>query len=194
MKHEPRAAEHPIEELKPLHEQPADLKGSQRLPGPATLAPRDSEELYRKIFDHSNDAIFIIDPARDEILDVNPRACGMLGYSRQELLSVPVSAIHPREMPELRAFARSVSGHGQGWTNELTCSTRGGQVLPAKISASAIDIAGKSYIIALVRDITERRRAEETLRGAGGAGGTKPSGPRNPRFPGPGAYGSHLAA
>ena len=61
-------------------------------------APGSAEELYRKIFDHSNDAILVIDPGADAIVDANPRACVMLGYPREELLSIPISAVHPNEM------------------------------------------------------------------------------------------------
>ncbi|MGH2365456.1 MAG: PAS domain S-box protein [Chloroflexota bacterium] len=44
-----------------------------------------SEEWFRKIFTYAHDAIFIVDPVRDQILDVNPSACSLLGYSRDEL-------------------------------------------------------------------------------------------------------------
>ena len=54
-------------------------------------ALRRSEERFRKIFDHSNDAIFVIDPAQDQILDANSTACDMLGYTRDELLSLAIS-------------------------------------------------------------------------------------------------------
>ena len=106
-------------------------------------ALRESEERFHKIFDHSNDAILIIDPARDEILDVNSMACRMLGYSREELLSLPISAVHPGEMPRLQEFAQSVFEHGQGWTDELTCFTKSEEALPSEISASVIDISGR---------------------------------------------------
>ena len=107
-------------------------------------ASKDSEERSHKIFTYSNDAIFVIDPARDRILDVNPRACKMLGYSREELLSTPITAIHPNEMPELLAFAQSVFDRGHGWTSELSCMTKSGEALPAEISASVVKIGDKS--------------------------------------------------
>ena len=59
---------------------------------------QESEERFRKIFEYSNDAIFIIDPKTDEILDVNAQACTKLGYEREELLSLRVSDIHPDRM------------------------------------------------------------------------------------------------
>lgn len=131
-----------------------------------TLPSDESEQRFRKIFDHSNDAILIVDVIQDEILDANSRASEMLGYDRRELLSTPVSAIHPNEMPRLLDFAKSVSSNGQGWTDELTCLTKSGQFLPAEISASFIEIHGRSCMIALVRDISQRRQAEERLQRA----------------------------
>ena len=67
----------------------------------AEEALRESEQRFRRIFNHANDAIFVVDQERDRIEDVNPRACQMLGYTREELLATPVSAIHPDEMPAL---------------------------------------------------------------------------------------------
>ena len=124
---------------------------------------RKSEKRFREIFDHSNDAILVIDAVQNEILDVNSKACTMLGYSREELLSTPISAIHPDEMPKLLAFAKSVSRNGQGWTDELRCLTKTGQFLPAEISASAIDVSGRLCTLALIRNISKRKQAEEKL-------------------------------
>jgi PAS domain S-box-containing protein len=122
------------------------------------------EEKFRKIFEYSNDAIFIIDPDEDRILDVNSSACEMLGYSNKELLHLPVSAIHPHELPALMKFVKSVYKKENGWTNELSCLTKIGKLLPSEISASVIDIDGKSCIIALIRDISQRKEAELKLK------------------------------
>ena len=65
--------------------------------GPEAL--RESEERYRKVFLHSNDAILVIDPDRDAIMDANPKACELLAFTRDELLKLSISAIHPTEMP-----------------------------------------------------------------------------------------------
>jgi len=150
-----------IENVEPFHgvgmiQDVTELKRAER-------ALRESEERFRKIFEHSNDAVFLIDPEQDEIVDCNSKACRLLEYSRQELLALPVSAVYPEEMPVLQAFSRSVLDQGSGWTDELTCRTKSGQRLPAEISASVMEIGGKRCLIALVRDITDRKRAQETL-------------------------------
>ena len=125
---------------------------------------RESEELYTKIFDYSNEAILVFHPELDRIVDVNPKACEMLGYSRQELLSIPISVIHPDDKVRLEAFANSVFEHGQGWTNELTCVTKNGIRLPTEISASPINLSGRNCLVALVRDISEQLRSEQAQR------------------------------
>lgn len=131
----------------------------------AEKALRTSEERLRKIFEHSNDAIFVIDPKRDRVLEANPKAAEMLGYSRDELInSVQVSSIHPEEMEQVRAFGDKVLKQGYGWTNELTCLTKSGYNIPSEISASVILFEGQNCIISLVRDVTERKLAEDKLR------------------------------
>ena len=97
-------------------------------PGSPHSAANNTVELYQAVFDHSNDAIFVIDPEEDCIVDANPRACAMLGYTREELLCLPISAIHPSEMAVLQAFAQSVFDNGRGWTNELSCQTKLGEL------------------------------------------------------------------
>ncbi len=163
MSHEAELNGHSVSELAVLRARVAALEQAQAERKRVESAARESEERYRKIFEHSNDAIFVIDPEADRILDVNSKTCGMLGYSREELLSMPVSAVHPGEMPQLLAFARSVFERGSGWTNELTCLTKPGLALPAEISASVIDMGGRTCLIALVRDISDRKRLEAAL-------------------------------
>ena len=136
----------------------------QRINELVEKAIRESEERFSKIFNSSNDAIFLIDTQADKIIDTNPRACEMLGYSHDELLSMGMSAIHPQEMPILKAFSQVVSEQGYGWTNELTCLTKSGNYLPAEISASLVEFEDQTLMVAMVRDTTERKKAEMLIR------------------------------
>ena len=120
-----------------------------------------SEQRFIKIFNHSNDAIFLIEPMQDAIVDANPKACSMLGYTRDELLSIGISAIHPYEIAKMQAFAQSVIELKHGWTNNLSCLTKSGKLLSAEISASLMSINGRDCILALVRD-TSKRKEDET--------------------------------
>ncbi len=130
----------------------------------AEAALRASEERHRKFFEHSNDALIVMDPTDHAIRDVNPRACELLGYAREELLGLPVAAIHPDKIAAFDAFARSVLSEGSGWTDELTYLTKAKTTLAVEISASAVEIEGEPRMVAWVRDISERKRAEADLR------------------------------
>ena len=125
---------------------------------------RESEARFRNIFEFSNDAILLIDPDLNEILDGNARACSLLHYTHSELLNVPPSVIFPDELARLQSFALSVAEQGHGWIDELTCQTRTGGRLDVEMSASEVELEkDRSCIIAAVRDITARKRAEKQL-------------------------------
>src|SRR5258708_271364 len=74
----------------------------------------ESEQLFHNIFRYCNDAIFIVDPARDTIFDVTPKACTLLGYSREVLLRIPMSAVHPHARPLLLGVAHRAEQAGCG--------------------------------------------------------------------------------
>ena len=126
-------------------------------------ALRESEDRFRNVFEHSNEAIFLIDPQEDEVVDANSKACRMLGYEREQLLALPLSTIHSGDAERMLQFLRSVLAQGVGWTDDAACMTRTGQALPAEISASSVEIGGRTCIVSLVRDLTERERARQVL-------------------------------
>ena len=128
MRNEIKTKEKLIQELETLRAKLAAFEKTEAEHKRTEDELRKSEERFRKIVDYSNDAILIIDPERDKIIDVNPRACNLFEYSREELLSMPITAIHPNEMPELMAFSKSVLEQGEGWTNELSCLTKSGTI------------------------------------------------------------------
>jgi len=151
-----------------LQQQIAELE--VRPPAGATAdsqpANTGSDLLFRKIFEHSNDAIFLIDPDLNETLDVNTRACDLLEYRREELLTLPISVIFPNDMARLQAFALSVLEQGHGWIGEVVCQSRSGRQLEIEISASELSLSADhpSCIIALLRDITERKITEARIK------------------------------
>ncbi len=121
-------------------------------------------DLLRQIFEYSYDAIFVIDPVADAILDANPRACALLGYTRDELLALPVSAVHPDDLALLQRFAENTHENGDGRTHELSCVTRSGQAVPVEVSCSRIEMDGRACLVCLARDVSERKRYDEALR------------------------------
>jgi diguanylate cyclase (GGDEF)-like protein/PAS domain S-box-containing protein len=125
---------------------------------------RESEVLYRSLFDQSGDAIFILQgegPDVGKILSANDAACDMLGYSKEELLSLYITDV---DTPEHAAKApkriKSIL-EGETLCIETTHKKKDGSTFPVEVSASRMNIANKKLILATYRNISKRRQAED---------------------------------
>jgi PAS domain S-box-containing protein len=95
---------------------------------------------------------------------VNAEAARSLGYSREELLRLGVPDIDPDFPPERFAeHMRQVAATGSA-AIETRHITKDGRIFPVEIHANFFEYEGKPYLMALSRDISERKRAEEELR------------------------------
>lgn len=125
-----------------------------------TEALRLSEEKYRTLVEASIDAIFL-ETIDGEILDCNDAACEMLGYKRQELIGMSVDDLVPEEVAgRLPDVMEKELLDGQVFM-EATNRKRTGEVFPVEISARLIEVEGRQLVVVYVRDITERKKAEE---------------------------------
>lgn len=125
---------------------------------------RRDEELrrFRAAMDVSADMIYLVDPTAMRIIDVNDTACRKMGRTREELLSMgPHELINlPRE--ELgRIYSRLIAGeleesHGEAWHTR-----KDGHRFPVELFRRVVRSRGGPVIVAVVRDISERRAAEE---------------------------------
>ncbi len=120
--------------------------------------------LYRAIFDRVGDAVFVVDPLDEEYIDVNERACALLGYSHSALMETGPLGVHSHEVPLWREFVNAALLDGSVRTTNLSCRTANGDLLPAEVAATAIEIEGKECVILAVRDITVRREMQQALR------------------------------
>jgi PAS domain S-box-containing protein len=136
--------------------------------------PASVEERYQKVFEYNNDAVMIVDFETESFVDVNPRACELLGYSREELLSMDPEDIHPDDIDRVREeFISQVKSEGTGFTDDLTCLTKDGEKVPTEVSGAALEsTAGAAdaeprRMIAMLRDISgrvqTRRRLEQKV-------------------------------
>jgi PAS domain S-box-containing protein len=129
----------------------------------AATALRESEERFRIVFEAANDAIYIAN-ADDQILEVNSRLCEMMGYSREELLKMHVADL---QAPEYRQTGRILQNEMERYSSTMFEGLylhRDGKRIPVEISVARIERPQGDLFISIVRDITERRNAEEALR------------------------------
>lgn len=117
----------------------------------------EAQRLFHKLFEESSDAVYLMDPVDDRIVEANRAGCALLGYTRGELLVSTVSDIHPAEMPELREFLERALRDGSASTVKLTCRTKSGHFLPTEISIHVVESGGRRYILGLVQDRSEHR-------------------------------------
>ncbi|HET7776367.1 MAG TPA: PAS domain S-box protein [Azospira sp.] len=112
---------------------------------------------------HANDCIVLAD-LEGRILEVNDRLLTTYGYTRDELLAMNVADLHPPQMrEELRQQRRALLKQGAVFF-ESRHGRRDGSVFPVEVSCRLIDMDGRRYIQAIVRDISERKRQEEEQR------------------------------
>ncbi|MBV8317520.1 MAG: PAS domain S-box protein [Planctomycetaceae bacterium] len=122
-----------------------------------------SERRARALFEGIEDALFVHAPD-GRILDVNPAASRLLGYTKEELLRMTTNDIDDPEFAagyEDRLQSQLTQGH-------LSCEGRhrskDGRVIPVDINSSTIIFDGQRAVLAVIRDITERKALEETRR------------------------------
>nr|MBP7055305.1 PAS domain S-box protein [Candidatus Omnitrophota bacterium] len=121
-----------------------------------------SENNYRSIFELANDAIIIRDINTYTITDVNNKACEMFCYKKDEMVGLPLgflSIFSEKQTEErLRGYYDSVS-RGDNQIFEWLSKDKFGREFWSDISVKRAIIAGRSSIICIIRDITERKKA-----------------------------------
>ncbi len=126
-------------------------------------ARMESDEKYSYLFHESNDAIILHD-LKGKIVDFNQRVSDLFGFSKKEVMKLKIPELHPPyEMEKSKKAFKKISKHGHV-NFEIDFKKKNGEVFPAEVSSSLFEIGGKKVIQGIVRDITERKKAEEALR------------------------------
>lgn len=121
--------------------------------------------LFRTLIEHSNDAIEVVDPSTGRFLDVNEKGCAALGYRREEFLRLKVQDIDPLINPAL--YSRNLEELSESGVMllESTHRRKDGTSFPVEINMKYVHL-DRDYLVSVVRDITERKRAEAKLQEA----------------------------
>ena len=125
---------------------------------------KESERNYRSIFEAVKDGLATIDPETDRIVDVNPRWCEISGYPKEEIKGHTVQEMFPPQMQVNYAFAhqtlqRIFQEGAIGF--EWQMKTKAGKTIWLDVGMSRTSIGGKDMVLAIARDITDRKLAEK---------------------------------
>ncbi|HKQ35453.1 MAG TPA: PAS domain S-box protein [Nitrospiraceae bacterium] len=152
-------------EVRPWHDGSGQIGGIMMLTEVITERKQSEAavKLFRALLDQADDSIEVIDPVTGRFLDCNEKSFSSLGYTRQELLSLTVPDIDPIVTAPI--FAQNVTRIRESGT--VTVETlhrrKDGSTFPVEVQIRLVRF-DREYLLAIVRDITERKRVEEALR------------------------------
>ena len=127
-----------------------------------------SEEKFSKLFNHANDAIFLLKRVEAKFpwhfVEVNNKACQMYGYTKEEFLKMgPQDIIASECLHEVPSILHEILNTGHG-TFYLTHVNKNGLKIPVEISSDVFELRKEAVTLSIVRDITERKKNEEKLK------------------------------
>ena len=129
-----------------------------------TERKRAAEARYRRLFESARDGIVIVDEGSGEILDVNPYAEQLFGYSRQELVGQRLWEIEAaRDTPGLRAALEQTRDQHATRFSEMSFKTKNGRAIQTEIIGNVYHEEDRRAIQLNIRDLTERRKFEREL-------------------------------
>ena len=127
----------------------------------AEEAMRDSEARYRALFENIADAIVVFDQETNRFLDCNRAALDRYGYTLEELRAMTPRQLHPPG--ELEIVDEHIDDKDQGGPHLYTHTTKDGKRIQVEVHTDEIEYQGSDAWVSVVRDITERMQAQDTL-------------------------------
>ncbi|MGB2697338.1 MAG: PAS domain S-box protein, partial [Candidatus Zixiibacteriota bacterium] len=123
---------------------------------------KQSERDYRGLFESAHDAILILDPEEEIVLDVNQRACTIYGFDRSEFIGMSLETIS-KDVTRGRKHIKAALDKGFYHHFETCQYRKDGTEILLEINASVVEYKGKRTILSINRDITERKKMQEEL-------------------------------
>ncbi len=124
---------------------------------------RRSEARFRQLVEHAEDAVFLVAPD-GSFVDVNGRACQSLGYTRDELIGMRVPEVDIAVTEEQSARMLEEIVPNTPYTLEGIHRRKDGSTFPVEVRVGVFEADQGKLRVAIARDLTERKKAEEALR------------------------------
>ena len=118
-------------------------------------------EQFKALLDQSNDPIFLIEVPSGRILDLNKSTCSQLDYPEMEYQSIKIYDLLPRNRIELEKL---FSGKSESLILDTMLRKGNGEETPYEVNMRRVRSGNKDYVVAVARNVTDRRRAQEALR------------------------------
>ncbi len=130
----------------------------------ANRSLKENEEKFREIFNKANDMITLNEMIKGfpgKFIEINEVGVKRLGYSKEELLDMgPADIVDPDKRSEMPENARILTQKGCN-TFEIVHVTKDGKKIPVEVNNHLINYKGRKVCLAISRDISERKKAEE---------------------------------
>jgi PAS domain S-box-containing protein len=127
-------------------------------------ALRASELSYRRLFEAARDGILILDVGTGRITDVNPFLVELLGFSRKEMIGKTVAELSPfKDIASNGAMLKELQNNGYVRYEDLPLETIDGRHIAVEFVSNVYQAGKQKVIQCNVRDITERKKAEEKI-------------------------------
>ena len=126
-------------------------------------AQRESEALYKPLFENHHTVMLLIDPATSIIVDVNQAACDFYGYTREEMQGMAVGQINQLPNRPLREALNVASGspHSHFFFHHRLSS---GEIRDVEVFTTRIHLADRALLYSIIHDITENNRIMQAER------------------------------
>ena len=126
---------------------------------------RASEILYRRLFETAKDGIFLLDAETGHITEANPYLVDLLGYSHDELVGKKLWEIGPfKDIEASRSAFQELQQREYIHYEDLPLKAKGGQRVEVEFVSNVYTVGEKKVIQCNIREISQRKRAEEKLR------------------------------
>ncbi len=124
---------------------------------------KEREQRYRNIFEIAGDGLIIHDLETGLVIEANPAACAMYGYARDEFIGQHLTRfIHPDSSHLFTKYVQAVQSHGAYLALQVHMR-RDGSLFYVELSGSVYTVQGRSYLLSVIRDVTQRVHSEQLL-------------------------------